>query len=205
MPSDSSSTGGFGSSVAISGDTAVIGAFSAVYVFTRTNGVWTQGQKLTSGKFGQDYFGASVAISGDTIAVRAPWTDPDYSGTAHIFVRTNGVWTQQQKLTGSNTAKYDAFGHSVAISGDTIVVGAYAAPSWTFIGAAYVFVRTNGVWSQQQKLTASDAAHSSKVTVAARSMAAVARSGQIRPDGAGLHEASQNVASAGQHKSATCC
>src|SRR5438094_476078 len=78
-------------------------------------------------------------------------------GAAYVFVRSGSVWSQQQKLTASNPSGVDAFGFSVGISGDTAVIGAPASSSFTGLArAAYVFVRSGSVWSQQQKLTATD-------------------------------------------------
>jgi hypothetical protein len=84
----------------------------------------------------QDGFGGSVAISGDTLVVGAEYEDGDGTspdddslggaGAAYVFVRQNGAWTQQAYLKASNADAYDGFGVSVAISGDTLVVGAWA-------------------------------------------------------------------------------
>src|SRR5207248_8207095 len=82
-------------------------------------------------------------------------------GSAYVFARSGGVWTQQQKLTASDAAPGDTFGYSVAISGDTVIVGASGdrLPIGTCCaGSAYVFTRSGTVWTEQQKLTASDAA-----------------------------------------------
>ncbi|MDB4453090.1 hypothetical protein N9145_02795 [bacterium] len=156
----------FGYSVSISGDTAVIGASrdddngsnsGSAYVYVRSNGVWTEQQKITASDGApDDYFGRSVSISGDT-AVMGANGDDNYSGSAYVYVRSNGVWTQQQKLTASDGAQNTSFGYSVSISGDTAVVGAYRDyDNGLNSGSAYVYVRNNGVWSEQQKLTASD-------------------------------------------------
>ena len=77
-----------------------------------------------------------------------------------MFVRSGGTWTEQQKLTASDAAAGDLFGASVAVSGDTVVAGAYVddTPAGVDAGSAYVFVRSGGTWTEQQKLTASDAA-----------------------------------------------
>jgi uncharacterized repeat protein (TIGR01451 family) len=71
-------------------------------------------------------------------------------------VRSGATWSQQQELTGSDPAADDRFGISVAVSGDTVVVGASAANSSA--GSAYVFVRSGATWAQQAQLTPSDAA-----------------------------------------------
>jgi FG-GAP repeat len=173
--SDPAAGDGFGNSVAISGKTVVVGAPGNVgggagiaqgsaYVFVRSGGVWSQQQKLEAADAAaNDVFGFSVAISGETIVVGAVGDDGaagSGQGSAYVFVRSGGVWSQQQKLEASDAAAFDNFGFSVAISGKTIVVGAVgdAGATGIFQGSAYVFVRSGGVWSQQQKLEASDAA-----------------------------------------------
>jgi uncharacterized repeat protein (TIGR01451 family) len=158
--SDGAANDGFGGSVLVSGDTAVIGAFGknsnqgAAYVFVRSGGVWSQQQKLTAsdGAVG-DYFGLSVSVSGDTAVIGAYGKNGN-QGATYVFVRSGGVWSQQQKLTASDSAAQNDFGVSVSVTGDTAVIGANGNNSSQ--GAAYVFVRSGGVWSQQQKLTASD-------------------------------------------------
>ena len=134
----------------------------SAYVYVRSNGVWSEQQKLTaSDGAAYGYFGYSVSIDGDTAVIGA-YGDVDngvYSGSAYVYVRSNGVWSEQQKLTASDGAAGDNFGTSVSIDGDTAVIGAYAdEDNGNYSGSAYVFVRSNGVWSEQQKLTASDGA-----------------------------------------------
>ncbi len=91
---------------------------------------FTQQQKLVaSDAAAGDDFGFSVAISGETVVVGAPADDGAagiFQGSAYVFVRSGGVWSQQQKLEASDAAAGDDFGHSVAISGETVVVGALA-------------------------------------------------------------------------------
>jgi len=149
--------------VAISGDTAIVGGGSgsgSTYIFQQDtfNNFWYQHQKLTAddGAAG-DYFGWSVAISGDTVVISAPLDDDggNSSGSAYIFQRNSGIWSQYQKLTADDGAAYDHFGTSVAISGDTAIIGAQYDDdvSGLFIGSAYIFQRDSGTWSQDQKLT----------------------------------------------------
>jgi len=158
----------FGQSVAISGSTVVVGARAdtigadisqgSAYVFNRQGRGWVEEQKLTAsdGAVG-DQFGLSVAISGSTIVVGA-WLDDiggnAEQGSAYVFNRQGGSWVETQKLTASDGAAVDFFGWSVAISGSTVVVGAFADN--TFQGSAYVFNRQGGSWVETQKLTASD-------------------------------------------------
>jgi hypothetical protein len=127
---------------------------------------FTQQQKLEASDAAiPNRFGYSVAISGETIVVGAPADGTDAvadQGSAYVFVRSGGVWSLQQKLLASDVAESDFFGTSVAISGETVVVGAPLDDDAAGLnqGSAYVFVRGAGVWSQQQKLLASDAAQS---------------------------------------------
>jgi hypothetical protein len=103
----------FGTAVAVSGDTAVIGApnKSAAYVYLRNGDVWTLQQELTPSDAGPNDFGASVALNGDTAVIGAPEKkigSHDGQGAAYIFVRSGGVWTQQQEVT-ENGATLDQF------------------------------------------------------------------------------------------------
>ena len=174
--------GGSGSSVAISGDTVVVGATEVAYVFVRTGDSWSQQADLKVSNPGEfDGFGASVAVSGNTVVVGAhleassirgvnsvPNEAADGSGAAYVFVRSGDSWSQQAYLKASNTEANDFFGGSVAVSGDTVVVGASSEASSTNgvnsvpnekasgSGAAYVFVRSGGKWSQQAYLKASN-------------------------------------------------
>ncbi|HEX8283315.1 MAG TPA: Calx-beta domain-containing protein [Pyrinomonadaceae bacterium] len=157
--------------VAIDGDTMVVGSQAsrannvlsgAAYVFARSGGDWVLQQRLlpSDASAGQG-FGAEIAVSGDTAVVSAPNTDSS-RGAVYVFTRGGATWTQQQKLTASDAAAQDFFGQSVAASGDTVVVGAAQAEvdGKTDQGAAYVFTRSGGTWTQAKKLTASDGAAS---------------------------------------------
>jgi uncharacterized protein (TIGR03437 family) len=156
--SDAAAEDYFGRYVSVSGDTAVIGnnltfQMRAAYVFVRSGGVWRLQQKLTaSGGAAGDYFGSSVSVSGDTVLIGASGRN-NAIGAAYVFVRSGGVWSQQQELTAPDGAAGDYFGNPVSVSGDTALMGASGRNGG--IGAAYVFVRSGGVWSQQQELTAS--------------------------------------------------
>jgi len=146
-------------------------------VFTRTGGVWSQQAYLKASDTGAvDYFGYSVALSGHTLAVGAigvggnqPDNSASDSGAVYVFTQTGGVWSQQGYLKASNTDANDWFGYSIALSGDTLAVGARGeASAATGVGgneadntavdsgAVYVFTRTGGVWSQQAYLKASN-------------------------------------------------
>ncbi|MBI3426641.1 MAG: putative Ig domain-containing protein, partial [Acidobacteria bacterium] len=163
----------FGNSVAISGDTAVVGAHfdtigaifpGSVYVFIRNGATWTLQQKLTPADgASNDQFGIRVAVSGDTLVIGAPFKANGAAteqGAAYVFVRNNGVWSQQQKLLANDGAANDRFGFAVAINGDTALIGAPADQIGAISnqGSVYAFTRSGANWSQQQKLTAADGA-----------------------------------------------
>ncbi len=170
---------GFGYSVALSGDYAIIGARNTAinaagygqgtaYIFVRNGTVWNQQQELTaSNGTTDDYFGTSVSISGDYALVGASGKKVGNNanqGAAYLFARNGTVWSRQE-LTASDGQVHDIFGISVAISGNYAVVGALYAKIGinSNQGAAYVFARngntsTPPAWSQQQKLTNSDGA-----------------------------------------------
>jgi hypothetical protein len=122
-------------------------------VFTRNNGVWTQqGQKLIgTGHTDVSYQGRSVALSadGNTALIGAPFDNND-TGAAWVFTRSNGVWTQQgQKLLGTGGEIQPEQGSSVALSadGNTALIGGFRDNNYT--GAAWIFTRSNGLWTQQ--------------------------------------------------------
>jgi hypothetical protein len=103
-----------------------------------------------------DEFGISVAVDGDTALIGASYENGG-QGAAYVFVQSGGVWSETQKLTASDGAASDWFGQSVALDGDTAVIG---APQYLDFGngAAYVFTRSGASWSESQKLTADDGA-----------------------------------------------
>ena len=114
----------------------------------------------------------NVSIDGDTaiIGAYAMVIMASASGSAYIFTRSNGVWSEQQKLTASDGASSDYFGRNVSIDGDTAIIGAYLDDDNGYDTGSYIFTRSNGVWSEQQKLTASDGASSDYFGIAYRSM-----------------------------------
>ena len=163
----------FATGVAIYKDTIVIGAptedttasdAGSLYVFTRSGTTWTQRAQLQASNAGaSDRLGDSVSIDGDTIIAGAYQEDTTASdaGSAYIFTGSGATWTQQAQIQASDAAATDYFGHSVSISGNTVVVGSrYDDDGGSASGSAYVFVRSGTTWTQQAKLTASDAAAS---------------------------------------------
>ena len=193
IASDAEAYDAFGTSVSISGESVVVGSpeddaeggnSGSAYVFTRTGSSWNEQEKLNSDKQrSNDGFGTAVAISGNTVVVGSP---RDYhvvqnvvyteSGSAYVFTRSGSGWNEHEKLTAPIARTNDAFGTSVSISGNSIVVGSPGDDdAGTDSGAAYVFIGKRGNWSQQAKLTASDAANSdgfgNSVSVAGKSIA----------------------------------
>ena len=151
-----------GRSVSLSadGNTAVVGgnadngSVGAAWIWTRSAGVWTQqGTKLVgSGAVGgQVQQGASVSVSADgNTAIVGGNYDNGYAGAAWVWTRSGGVWTQQgPKLIGSDAVGKADQGISVSLSadGNTAIVGGNADNSG--VGAAWVWSRTAGVWTQQ--------------------------------------------------------
>jgi len=170
-----------GSSGGVNGDETDDGADSsgAAFVFTRDAGVWTQQAYLKAQTpLSVDFLGSSVAIEGDTLVAGAPGhrvtlENGDVvtvAGMATVFVRSLGVWTEQATLLASHPSTNSNFGIDVGLSGETAVVGAYRESSAatgvdgaetgigaTSSGAAYVFTRAGGTWTEQAFLKASDA------------------------------------------------
>jgi hypothetical protein len=161
LASDANADDRFGVSVAIDANLVVVGAYQndsngvdsgAAYVYELSGSAWFQRQKLTASDSSVGaQFGRSVAVQGDTIVVGSYYDSN--TGSAYVFTRSAGIWSQQQKLIASDACSDDKFGISVSIDNNTIVVGAYGDDKNT--GAAYVFARSGGVWTQQQKLYAS--------------------------------------------------
>ncbi|HKU39972.1 MAG TPA: cadherin-like beta sandwich domain-containing protein [Polyangiales bacterium] len=134
----------------------------AAFIFVRRNGSWQQQAYLKpDDTTASSFFGAAGAISGDTVAIGAFEYDftqrnvPTRPGSVYVFVRSGETWRQQQHLTPSDGAPADLFGYAVALDGDTLVVGAnYEGSIGARSGAAYVFTRSAGRWTEQQKLKA---------------------------------------------------
>lgn len=180
--SDPAFTDNFGISVSVSGDVIVVGAQNkdntytnsgAVYVFEKPATGWTNATEtaklIASDQAYNDYLGYSVSIDGNTIAAGS-YADDDMgsnSGSVYIFEKTGAHWvngTETAKLLASDGASGDSFGRSVAISGSTVVVGAYQHDNgMTNNGSAYVFEKPLTGWvsmTETARLTASDASAS---------------------------------------------
>ena len=171
IPIDPDGATAFGTSVAISGETAVIGATGAIvgegetgaaYIFTQNEPpFWNQHTKLTAGdRKSGDQLGAAVAISGTEVIAGAPTHDAGgrSSGAAYIFQQNEeAAWVESGKLSDGETASEDQFGTSVAISGNIAISGAQQADDVApNSGAAYIFERSSVLWLQRGKLIADD-------------------------------------------------
>ncbi len=202
--SDGAMADRFGISVALSGTTALVGAYyktigsngfqGAAYVFKFNGSTWVQQQELTaSDGAGDDYFGNSVVLSGTTALIAAYGKKiggNSTQGAAYVFTFNGSTWVQQQELTASDGAAGDYFGQSVALSGTTALIGApyHSIGSETGEGTAYVFTSDASIWVQQKELTASDGAAYDSFG------AAVALSGTTALVGAPNHNGAQGAA-----------
>jgi hypothetical protein len=160
----------FGQDLAIWGDYAVSGAHfhdgvglnsGGAYVFERTGGVWSEAAALTaSDETGNDRYGFSADISGEIAVVGARYNDDaGYgSGSAYVYERGTGSWSETAKLVADVENANDFFGNSLAVSRGTVVVGApgYSVPAMS-AGAVYIFRKVSGSWTQLAILTAQDA------------------------------------------------
>jgi hypothetical protein len=159
---------GFGFTLGLSGSTLLVGApghtlagktsAGAVYVFDENRGDWSHVAELTAPDAGAfDEFGWALAVSQSSAVVGAPGHSIGTNlgqGEAYAFARDHGRWSQTVTLVASDGAAYDAFAESVAMSGNTAVLGAPARADYR--GAGYVFVRSDHGWSQTTTLTAHD-------------------------------------------------
>ncbi|KAA3604313.1 MAG: T9SS C-terminal target domain-containing protein [Calditrichaeota bacterium] len=168
--SDPAANDGFGNSVAISGDYAIVGTVlnddagtssGSAYIFHRSGTSWTEQEKITaSDADAGDRFGGQVSINGDYVIVGARHNSDagSSSGSAYIFSRSGTTWTEQQKITANDAATDDYFGQSVSINGDYVIVGAWGDDDGASnSGSAYIFNRSGATWTQQAKFNANDA------------------------------------------------
>ncbi len=238
--SNTSADDQFGISVDIDGDTVVIGAYKedsiandsgAAYVFVRTGTSWAQEDLLKASNAGaNDEFGLRLAISGDTVVVGAHFESSDTnnlgsanddaanSGAAYVFFRNGSTWPQQAYLKAVNIDAGDRFGESVAIDGDTVVVGAiledsdstgaintsgaFTTPNELISnsGAAYVFLRTGTDWAPQAYLKASNTGDADQfgVSVAVNGDTVVVGAYEEDSDSIGINSTpNDNVSNAG--------
>lgn len=159
----------FGQAVAISADTAIIGAYGdddggdyagSAYVFRFNGASWQQEAKLLASD-GQPnaVFGMAVAVSGNVavIGARGDAEGGADAGAAYVYRFDGATWVEEAKLTASDAAEEDRFAHAVAVRGDYVIIGAHGDDDrGDLAGAAYVYLFSGAMWTQQAKLLASD-------------------------------------------------
>jgi len=168
IPSGGTAGDHFGLNAAIEGDVIVVGSpyqdpeqsvdSGVAYVYVRSGETWSEQAVLTANDVETGaLFGQAVAISGNTIAVRAARAAGPLGaeqGAVYVFVYGEGVWTQQAKLTGDGSIGSSIW-TTLAIHGDTLVIGAPNVSTPAGTGCVYVFVRDDGAWSQETKIAPS--------------------------------------------------
>ena len=221
---DSSATG-------IDGDQTSDDTFDsgAVYIFERTGSTWSQAAYIKASNPGaHDRFGRSMEMSEDTLVVGAPGEDSaatgvngddtnngaDSSGAVYVFERTGDSWAQQAYIKASNPGFDDGFGFAVALSGETLAVGAFGEDSnstgvdadqtdnsFQFAGAVYVFQRTDDSWAQQAYLKASTTGYSDhfgvSLTIYGDTLAVGARGESSNATGLGGDQSDDSATNAG--------
>jgi hypothetical protein len=173
LASDGTNNDEFGTAVAVHGDTVLVSAplddhsgivsAGSVYVFVRSAGVWSEATKLIANPEDlvvQFEFGNALALCGDTAVVgiaRHNGAAGLLTGKSYVFRGAGAVWSVEAVLSASDQAQLDAFGTSVDIDSDRILIGASGSPgAAATAGAAYVFDRSGSTWTETSKLTAGD-------------------------------------------------
>lgn len=173
VPDDIAPGDTFGWFSAIEGEVAVIGSpkdddrgidSGSVYIFVREGTNWVQEAKLTASDGApDDIYGGWLDISGATVAVGAYRNDRDgiNSGAVYVYVKQDGEWVEQARLTGQDTGLGDQFGTTVKLQGERLAVGSiFAFGGATRTGATYIFERTGSSWFERAKLTPLDTVQS---------------------------------------------
>ena len=169
LASDAAQYDYFGLSVAVKGDTAVIGAYGksdlarnagAAYAFARNAGAWAQQARLgTSTPLIDAYLGATVATNGSYTAAGAPYASVGAQNDGVVYLFSNATWQQQTILLPNDPDSLSQFGNALAINGNTLFVGAPMHDSFgANAGAVYVFTFDGVSWVQRQKLIGADTA-----------------------------------------------
>lgn len=202
VPADGSQSDFFGESVSIGPDTLAVGASGnddagtnsgSAYIFERSNGGpdnWAEVKKLVPDDSSAGaVFGFIVSVDGDRVAVGSPGHSGNgtNSGAAYVFLRNNGgadAWGQKQKLTPSDGQANEAFGYSLSLNGDSIVIGAVDLDG-SSSGSAYVFEDQQDIWEQAGKSYASDAAAGDSLGTSVAVHGAYAVAGAPQKDGVG--------------------
>ncbi|MEW6074598.1 MAG: FG-GAP repeat protein [Planctomycetota bacterium] len=155
--SDAGADRRFGMCVSLEGNTALVGAsqWGYAYVFVRSGTVWSEQAKfLGAGGSTED----AVSLSGDTALAGNAW-ESSTAGAAYVYVRSGSSWSQQARLVPSDVADDDGFGWATSLDGDTALIASkFDDDMGSASGAAYVFVRSGTIWSQQAKITPGDGA-----------------------------------------------
>ncbi|MBX2819366.1 MAG: T9SS type A sorting domain-containing protein [Rhodothermaceae bacterium] len=167
----------FGASVAINGEYILVGAprdvsadgrkssIGAVHVFKRDGETWTEQIKLNASDFViEDRFGTSIALEGTTAIIGAPGVDGNGTdtGAVYIFEREGEAWVEKQKLEASDGMggqfREDLFGRRVSLEGTKALIGASSSDigELSNAGAAYLFERDGGIWTEKRKIIAPD-------------------------------------------------
>jgi hypothetical protein len=152
LPADGDGDDQFGVGIALDGNTAVIGAYlddddgplsGSAYVFVRAGEVWTEQAKLQPADGGfSDHFGYAVSLDGDTAVIGARHHDANgqNSGSAYVFARAGGIWAEMTKVSPADGDALDFFGRSVALDGNSAVIGAIGDDdNGDDSGSVYVF------------------------------------------------------------------
>jgi hypothetical protein len=171
LASDAAAGDRFGATISLRGDRVVIGApldngeagdSGSAYVFGFNGSSWVEEQKLTASDPGSaDFFGRHIDLDGDRVIISADGDDEldTNAGAAYVFDFDGVNWQETIKLMASDGLAHDGFASSVTLDGDRAVIGAMLNDeSGTSSGKAYVFEFNGTVWSEVQKLSASDAA-----------------------------------------------
>ena len=160
----------FGRSVAIEGETIIVGASDddnvkgidagSAYVFRKVDDAWVETQKLIASEIADTaFFGYDVDIDGDYAVITACWSDDlgEKTGSAYIFRLEGSEWIEEAKLTAHDAGEDDRFGISASISGDYVVVGSFFDDdNGSRSGSAYIFKKEGTSWTEQVKLTPGD-------------------------------------------------
>lgn len=169
-PADAKAGDYFGAAVALDADTALIGAPGRLigtntspgraYVYARAGTMWSEQARLSiADGVADDRYGLAVALSGDTAVIgahRRAIGNSSRQGEAYVYARSGTTWSEQARLRASDGAADDRFGIAVAVGGDIAVIGAEHATVGDHVGqgAAYLFSRSGGTWSESMRLTA---------------------------------------------------
>lgn len=194
----------FGASVAVAGDTILVGSprdnlngisAGGAYVFGPDGGAWTQQARLVPGDIqAYDYFGYAVDLdhTGCQAVIGAIFDDSaaPNAGAAYVFARDEGDWSLSEQLLPSGDEAWQKFGSSVSIDGDKAAIGAYGYPDSA--GHGYIYEATEGGWVESVKLVSSNGTDGARVGYAAAisGTRAVLGAPWQQPDGAASTEGS---------------